>query len=674
VRIGRVSSPAKYRSTERLLSGLAREIGLKRPVRLVCNGCRTMPMTWGAWSPVILLPADAESWPPERLSMVLLHELAHIKRWDFFTQCLARLACAVYWFNPLVWLAAARLRVEQERATDDLALGRGIEPTDYAAHLLAVLSGDPARSFGPSVAPAVASSLAIEKRLLAILDPTRNRRPLSGRRLGLMALLAACLVVPLASGRFESASAAPPDQADKEPAVAAAQDDALEAVKRNYIKPPEESALVQGALKGMVEALHDPYSEYLSPQSVAELDRQTRGSLTGIGAQLALKDGRVVVVTPLPNSPAHKAGIQPDDVIEAIDGQSLKDVELPEVVKKILGQPGSVVRLSVVHSDGGKAELAIERGRIAVPTVKGFRLGRDSHWVFMLDDQRKVGYVQIDQFGAATPDELGAAVRALLGQGMKGLILDLRSSPGGLLESALKCARIFLSDGTIVTTRGRDGQEQSWKADAKEALGKFPMVVLVNERTASAAEIVAGALKDNDRAVLVGTRTHGKGSVQSVIMLKDGSGALKLTTAYFYLPRGRNIDRALGGTTWGVDPTDGDFVALDGAQLESMLNRRLRRGVVSEAAAEPPKPTPDRIAHDEDDPQLAAALRAMTGKLASGEYPRSRRPEPRCRRRREPAPAGREAPEELLKDLERINKELQTLNGAKTDKGSTKLK
>jgi carboxyl-terminal processing protease len=646
--LGRSTLPVPDGPAQRLLVRLSGELGVSRRVRLVRSSLRVMPMTWGAWRPLILLPGGSESWTEERLEMVILHELAHVKRGDFVTGVLGRLACALYWFNPLAWIASARIRVEQEQACDDLALGRGVDPSDYAGQLLDVLSLSPGRGVGRSVAPAMASSARIERRLRSILDPTRSRRPLARRQVVLAALAAACLAAPLATGRPGSAAAAPPDEAGARRAPAEEQADVLEQLRRNYVRPLDAAALRDGALKGMVGALHDPYSAYLGPAEIADLETQIRGTLTGIGARLGTPGGRVTIEAPLPDSPAQKAGVAPGDVILEVDGVPAAGLDLRAVVQRIVGAPGSVVRLKLARRDGREVVLDITRSTITIPTVLGHLRDGGDRREWMIDPAHKVGYAQVDHFGSATAGELAEAIRMLQAQGMTGMVLDLRSCPGGLLEAAVDVASLFLQGGTVLTTRGRDGAEVATKADPEKSLGDFPLVVLINERTASAGEIVAGALQDRARAVLVGTRTVGKGSVQSLIRLKDGGGAIRLTTAYYTLPGGRNIDKAEGKSSWGVDPSDGDFVPMEIGQLEALRKRRPGRDI------------PGAI--DLADVQLAAALKAIVARLTTGEFAQVGQANAVLAahiRRRDEIEKRRTA---LLNDLEELDKELNDLN------------
>jgi carboxyl-terminal processing protease len=641
----------------RLLERLAGEFGLSGPIWLVESRERAVPMTWGAWRPLILIPQGSQSWTEECLEMVLTHELAHVKRGDFVTGLLGRLACALYWFNPLAWLASVRIRVEQERACDDLALSRGLDPAAYARCLLEVLSQ--AAAAGPlrTLATTMAATGPLEQRLRSILDPSqaRARRPL-GRGYKVVAVLAAvCLVATLAAGRprLGLAATAPPAEGAAKPAPPSAaeeQADVLEQLRRNYVKPPDEAALRAGALGGMMSALHDPYSTYLAPAELAEVETQLRGTVTGIGARLRTSDGRVSVEAALPDSPAQKAGIAPGDVILEVDGASITGLDSRAVARRITGTPGTVVRLKLVHQDGKEVVLELTRSAITLPTIRGLPGDQGGQRPAVIDVEHKVGYAQVLHFAAATPAELGDAIRRLQAQGMKGLILDLRSCPGGMLEAAVGVASLFLPGGVVLTIQGRDGAEAATSADAGKVLGDFPLVVLINERTSSAAEIVAGALQDRGRAVLVGTRTVGKGSVQSLIRLKEGSGAIKLTTAYYKLPGGRNIDRSAGNAVWGIDPNEGNFVPMDPRRLEAL--RGPGPGGAQNGAGVP----------DPVDLQLAAGLKAMIARLTTGEFARVGRSNEALAkhlRRREEIQKRRAA---LVDDLEKLDKELSELS------------
>jgi carboxyl-terminal processing protease len=619
------------------LRQLMDQLGMQRSVRLLESRERSMPMTWGIWRPTILLPDEAQRWSKDRLRIVLLHELAHIQRRDCLTQLLAQIARAAYWFNPLAWLAERQLRTLQEQACDDLVLCSGFDAPDYAEHLLAVSAGYRSPVCAAGLALAMARASKLQRRLLAILDPGQNRRPISRRRMGLAAAASLALLPALAVLRFEATAAGEQLAAEKQSATEKAAPAPGQAIDRaqaladlrakiaeQYVTPVDEKEIVRGAIKGMIGALHDPYSDYLTPEMVAEMEKQIGGTLVGIGAQLEMHDRQIRVVTPLADSPALKAGIQPGDVILQIDGKPTAGIELTEAVKRIVGPQGTAVRLQIGRESGPEVVINVKRGPIQVPTVKGFQRGPDNRWSFMLDPAQKIGYAQIAQFGTTTPQELRAAAESLKTQGLKGLILDLRFCPGGMLESAVAVSKMFLSEGTIVSLHSRSGEPTTMKADASGAVGDFPLVVLVNGQTASAAEIVAGALQDNQRALVMGTRTIGKGSVQTLIKLEEGSGAIKLTTSQYRLPSGRNIDRRAGEATWGINPNEGYFVAVDQAQIKTLLERRQAREVIGKRPGDGPgqsaEVTAEWIERQQADPQLAAALKTLTARLTSGEF------------------------------------------------------
>lgn len=674
--------PFADRRLRELLDQLVRELGLRRSVRLLESTGRAMPATWGVWRPVVLLPRDATGWSAERLRAVLLHELAHVQRQDCLTQVLARLACALHWFNPLAWWALSRLRIEQERACDDVVLAHGPEAPDYAGHLLAVTAEFPRPVAGSAVALAMSAARRIERRLRAVLDPARCRQRVGRRRAALATLAAVALLAPLAAVTLPRAEGspivelaeeteAPQAPADKETDEAKLLEDVRTKLLELYVKPPDQKAILQGAIKGMLSALNDPHSDYLSPETLAGWESQVRGQLTGIGAQLKAEDGKVLVVTPLPDSPALKAGLRPGDVITAVDGKPSAGRELTDVVKEIIGKEGTVVKLTLRRADGKEQELAITRAPVKVETVKGFRRGAEQRWNFFLDEPQKVGYVQVIHFGPDTARELRTAVEGLQARGMQGLILDLRFCPGGLLNTAVDLAKLFLAQGTIVSVKGGKGQEQTLKADGKGTLGNFPLVVLVNEQTASAAEVLAGALKDNERALVVGARTYGKGSVQSLIKLGDDGGAMRLTTTYYYLPSGRNIHRRPGEKDWGVDPTDGYYVAVGAEQRKALHEAQIKRDVlpVPGAAQRQAQVTPESLQKDFGDPQLAAALKTLLARLTTGQYVKVGQENAALVAQmllREEAEKRREA---LLKSLEKVNKELKDLENSLKDDG-----
>jgi carboxyl-terminal processing protease len=608
------------------------QVGVRRPVRLLVSDDRSMPMTWGIFQPTILLPAAAAGWSHDRLQMVLLHELAHIERRDCLAQIVAQVARAAHWFNPLAWLAERNLRFEQEQACDDFVISRGIEAPDYAGHLLAVAAAcvPGCRS---ALALAMAQSSKLEGRLRVILNARHNRAPLAWRPALLTAALAIGLTATLSALHLErsvaSDSQAQAQKTPDNPGVAIQGTDQAKTlaelrskISEQYVKPVNENEMLQGAIKGMIQSLRDPYSDYLTPEMLAQIEKQIGGSLVGIGAQLETHDKQIRVVTPLPGSPALQAGIQPGDLILEIDGQPA-GMELNEAVKRIVGADGSTVRLTIGRGANEKLPISVTRGPIKLSSIKAFRASADNQPGFLLDAANKIGYVQVEHFGSSAPQEMTAAIESLQAGGLKGLILDLRSCPGGTLDAAVGMAKLFHSSGTIVSIH-RPAKTTELKAEAQAVAGEFPMIVLVNGQTASAAEVFVGALKDNQRALVLGTRTLGKGSIQTLIKLNDGSGAIKLTTSEYRLPSGRSIDKRPGEKSWGIDPDEGFFVPLDHKQAKAMRERRHERQVIGgKAAADGGRNTPVTAASleaQESDPQLAAALKALTARQQSGAF------------------------------------------------------
>ena len=625
------------RRTETIASGpvfdmgqsLANELGVRRPILLLHTLKATVPMTWGLLRPAILLPAAAASWSPARLRMVLLHELAHVRRWDCLMLLVAHLARGLYWFNPLVWLAVRRLRTEQENACDDFVLAHGADAPDYAELLLAVTVGFRSDFLSSSVSLCVAKASRIRQRLTILLDPARDRRRLSWLRVVGAAALAGLLVISLAAVGLVPAAAQekPPAEQKKEEGKAPDSGQRLLDVKKKllelYAVPLDEKKLAEDALKGLLQGLKDPYTDLIPATEMKTLKDQMAGSMTGIGAQLKDEGGRLTVVTPLEGSPALKAGLRPGDVIETIDGATTRGLSLSDAIKRILGKQGTTVKLKVQRADGALEELTIIRGLIRVGSVHGFNRTAEGQWNHWLDPERKIAYLQVLQFSAETAKEVKSALEPLEKTGLKGLILDLRFCPGGLLDQAVATCSLLLDKGTIVTIKGAQKEVKTYAAEGKAILKDVPLIVLINEQTASAAEIMAGALRDNERAVLVGSRTFGKGSVQMLLKLNDES-VLKFTTAFHYLPSGRNIQKKPGSTIWGVDPTDGYYVPLTSTQNEKLQGLSRQRAVIGMSKEEQPKAparlTPQVLERDFADPQMAAALRTMVSKLTGGEF------------------------------------------------------
>ncbi|MCP9782679.1 PDZ domain-containing protein [Cyanobium sp. WKJ7-Wakatipu] len=293
------------------------------------------------------------------------------------------------------------------------------------------------------------------------------------------------------------------------------------------------------AIRGMLGSLDDPYTRFLDPREFKEMQIDTSGELSGVGIQLSLdkETKNLVVVSPIEGSPASRAGVQPKDVIVAIDGKSTKGMSTEDAVKLIRGQAGTKVTLTLKRK-AQTLELPLTRESIELHAV--------DHQINTSADGVKVGYIRLKQFNATATKDMRQAVKDLEEKGAQGYVLDLRSNPGGLLMASVEIARQWLNEGTIVSTKTRDGIRDVKRANGR-ALTTKPMVVLVNEGSASASEILSGALQDNNRAVLVGQKTFGKGLVQSVRGLSDGSG-MTVTIAKYLTPSGRDIHKH------GIDP------------------------------------------------------------------------------------------------------------------------
>lgn len=308
----------------------------------------------------------------------------------------------------------------------------------------------------------------------------------------------------------------------------------LERVRQEYVDGDKlgYQELIYAALKGMLSTL-DPHSEFMEPQKYDELRKDTEGTFGGVGIVISTKDNYVTVVAPMEDTPGFRAGILSGDRIIKIDGKSAEKLSLPDAVKKLRGQPGTEVNLTTYRpSSGQMKEYKLIRAVIKVDTVKDINGKRE----FPLGEH-KIGYVRLTQFGEQTTGDLEDALKKLEAQGMESLVLDLRGNPGGLLDQAVKVAEKFLPrNEKIVSTEGRNAaQKLVYSARGVDQHPKIPIVVLVNGGSASASEIVAGCLQDLKRAIVVGEQTFGKGSVQSILPLQDGS-ALRLTTAKYYTP------------------------------------------------------------------------------------------------------------------------------------------
>ena len=339
-------------------------------------------------------------------------------------------------------------------------------------------------------------------------------------------------LIPLLAGTFFFAGflagASRPAEGEDEYSYLKLFTDVLKIVKENYVEEPNIKKLIYGALVGMVSSL-DPFSAFFPPDKYKEFMEETEGEFGGVGIEISMEKGRPIVVAPIEGTPAFKAGLRAGDIILAVDGEDTFGKSLLEIVKKIRGKPGTKVKLTIMRKGLDKPiTVEITRAVIKIESVKYTKY-------------RDIGYVKLIQFQHYTSRDLRKAIKDLISQDVKGLVIDLRNNPGGLLSEAVKVSDLFLPEGKlIVYTKGRRDEEKYYAKEPALVPPGMPVVVLINKGSASASEIVTGALQDHHRAIIVGEKSFGKASVQNIIPLEDGS-AIKITVAYYYTPSGRLI-------------------------------------------------------------------------------------------------------------------------------------
>lgn len=366
-------------------------------------------------------------------------------------------------------------------------------------------------------------------------------------------------------------------------------------IEQQYVESVDVTKLMYGAAKGMVQTL-DPFSQFLPPDEYKELQVQTEGAFGGLGIRISIKETALVVITPLPGTPAHRAGVMPGDKIIKIDGTSTQGFTTEDAVKRLRGTPGTSVTITIVREGEQPRDITMKRENIKIQSVRS-RMLPDEIW-----------YLHILEFNAETDKDVDAAYKAVASRHIKAIVLDVRNNPGGLLNSAVDISKKFLGENKlIVYTQGRDAtRKTSYHADAVAHYPNVPLVVLVNKWTTSAAEIVSGAIKDWKRGVLVGTQTFGKGSVQTVLPLSDGSG-VRLTTAKYYTPNGICIHEK------GIAPDV--LIEISKEQLVTIMEAQAKDDITQKLDLKPKHDTAEKVETkkeagetDVDDPQLKYAV------------------------------------------------------------------
>jgi carboxyl-terminal processing protease len=447
------------------------------------------------------------------------------------------------------------------------------------------------------------------------------------KRLGLAAAVAATLVwlvLPQAAAQQQQQQ---PPQKPQQPQTPEATSDTyrqldlfgevFERVRADYVEAVTDEQLIESAINGMLSAL-DPHSSYMNAKNFRDMQVQVRGEFGGLGIEVTMENGLIKVVSPIDDTPAAKAGLKPGDFITHLDGEPVLGLSLNEAVERMRGPVASDIKLTIRREGRDAFDVTLTRAVVKIQSVKYHLEGSD------------IGYVRITSFNEQADSGLQAAMKALKNQAgdrLGGIVLDLRNNPGGLLDQAIAVSDDFLDKGEIVSTRGRHSEDAArYNAKPGDLTSGLPMVVLINGGSASASEIVAGALQDHHRAVLLGTRSFGKGSVQTIIQL-PGHGAMRLTTARYYTPSGRSIQAKGIEPDITVEPAKIEKIAVNEGRHEADLRGALKNTDPSAAKPQganvPPGATPaapqEPLAVDPnvlgtaDDYQLARALDMLRG-------------------------------------------------------------
>ena len=418
---------------------------------------------------------------------------------------------------------------------------------------------------------------------------------------------------------------------------------AIGEINKTFVRPVDSRTLFEGAMDGMVRQL-DPYSDYIDPKELSEFKEDLDQKFGGIGivVELNRETNRLTVLSPLPDTPAFEAGMRAGDQILAIDGKSTEGFQIRDAVDLMRGEPGTSLIVTILHTGADEPiDMELDRAIIPIASVLGDVRNSDGTWQFTMESHPRIGLIRLANFGEKTASEMKEAILSLKGE-IDGLVLDVRGNGGGLLNAAIDVCNLFVDEGPIVSIRGRiESDYRDYEADASSTvLPDLPMAVLVNGYSASASEITAACLQDHERAIVVGTRSWGKGTVQNVMPFEGGKSALKLTVATYWRPSGYNIHRHVDATeedAWGVTPNEGYVVETDDETFTKilLLRRERDRVKVDDAEAEETKSTPPATTDDREeeektsgdadnlpditgfeDPQLKRAIEAIESQIA----------------------------------------------------------
>ncbi len=397
--------------------------------------------------------------------------------------------------------------------------------------------------------------------------------------------------------------------------------DTLAQIKSNYVDTDiSERDLVEAAIRGMLAKL-DPYTNYIPPEALDRFQRDIKHQFGGIGIQVTMRDGKLVIISPMFGTPAHRAGLHPGDIVVKIGNTSTKGITLDAAIQLMKGPVGSTIDLTVLRPTTDETKhVTLPREVIHIPSVLGYRIKPNDQWDYLCDAKSKIGYVRLTAFSERSASELAGVLKKLLADGMQGLILDLRFNPGGLLSEAIQIADLFLRKGEITSTQSRNTPRHTWNAQAAGTLlpAGLPIAVLVNRYSASASEIVSACLQDHQIATIIGERTWGKGSVQNIVKLERGKSALKLTTGSYRRPSGKNIHRRPGASDkddWGVKPNKDMTLRLSAPEMRALNTHFHQLDIIGAVAKD--KKTAAQPKSDFTDIQLQKAIEVLRARIKS---------------------------------------------------------